>query len=77
MSGLPLCSKQQWASFFRESRRDPYIPLPCDRQQKVLHSNLGLTVFVKASGQLVKQVPQPALRKRKKPNQTKQNKKTS
>jgi hypothetical protein len=38
---LPLCSKQQWASFFREFGENPY------RHQKVLVSNLGLTVFVK------------------------------
>jgi hypothetical protein len=56
----PLCSKQQWASFFREFGKNPY------RLQNVLVFNLGLTVFVKHLVKLVKQVPQPALRKKKK-----------
>jgi hypothetical protein len=45
-SGLPSSTK---------SGRDPYIP--CDRHQKVLFSNLGLTVFVRHLVDLVKQVP--------------------
>jgi hypothetical protein len=35
-----LCPKQQWAPFFREFGKNPCRP------QKVLVSNLGLTVFV-------------------------------
>jgi hypothetical protein len=38
---LPLCSKQQWTFFFREFGKNLCRP------QKVLVSNLGLTVFVK------------------------------
>jgi hypothetical protein len=59
---LPLptpCSKQQWTSF-RELGINSY------RHQKVVVSNLGLTVSVKHLVKLVKQVPQPALRERKK-----------
>jgi hypothetical protein len=41
VSSSPLCSKQQWASFFKEFGKNPY------RHQKVIVSNLGLTVFVK------------------------------
>jgi hypothetical protein len=53
----PLCSKQQWTSFFREFGKNPY------RNQKVLVSNLGLTAFVKHLVKPVKQVLQSALRK--------------
>jgi hypothetical protein len=58
-----LFSKQQQASFFREFEKNP-----C-RHQKVLVSNLGLTVFVKHLVKLVKlveQVLQSALREKKK-----------
>jgi hypothetical protein len=41
--------------------------IPHDRHQKVLFSNLGLTVFVKHLVDLVKQVPQSALRGKKNP----------
>jgi hypothetical protein len=63
MSGLPLCPKQQWASFFSKSGRAPYILL--DRQQKVLLSNLGLTVFARHLVDLVKEVPIVCLQGRK------------
>jgi hypothetical protein len=53
-SGLPSSAK---------SGRSPYILL--DRQQKVLLSNLGLTVFARHLVDLVKEVPIVCLQGRK------------